>query len=222
MQLNNELLKEEVSVPASPKRNSKQALIEKVVELSEKTGVTIESDSKLKRMNKDQLNRKLAELMETQIRKKMAQDVGIEDATGNENNRVLGIGALRMVHNIIVTGGEKIYNGVVARHTGYELENFSQKLQDPAYQQDIDACLVEISNENPEVLQYFESPYTRLMMIWFSCAVSSVKKTKGRTNVSKLGPFATIPPLRSGVGGRPENGKKLRNDPPIVGKTLSV
>ena len=185
MSLNDELLKVDAP-PQSPKRNSKQALIDRLVELAEKVDVTLESDSKLKRMNKDQLNKKLAELMETQLRKKMAEQVGIENATGNESNKVLNIGALRMVHNICVTGSEKIYNGIIAPRTGYVLENFSRNLQHPSFQEGIDQCLVEIANEQPEILQYFESPYTRLMMIWFSCAITCTKKIEPNKNVPTM------------------------------------
>ena len=221
--LNNELLREDEVAPSSPKRNSKQALINKIVELAEKIGVQIEeSDSKLKRMNKEQLNKKLAELMETQLRKKMAENVGIQDASGTESNKVLSIGALRMVHGIIVNGGEKLYNGMVAPRVGYELTNFAKNLQNPAYQDDIDQCLVEISNENPEILEYFESPYTRLMMIWFSCAVTCVKKIEPKENVSTVEPFPPMPALRRSTRWRPQDGQKLRNDPIGPRKTLTV
>ena len=166
--LNNELLKTEDVVPTSPKRNSKQALINKIVELAEKTDIKIdESDSKLRRMNKEQLNKKLAELMETQLRKKMAEQVGIQDASGTESNKVLSIGALRMVHGIVVNGGEKLYNGMVAPRVGYELSNFAKNLSNPAYQDDIDQCLVEIANETPEILQFWSSLRSSLTFLFF-------------------------------------------------------
>ena len=55
MELNNELLKEEEpETPKSPKRNTKQHLIKRILELGEKSGIEIEeSDSKLKRMNRN-------------------------------------------------------------------------------------------------------------------------------------------------------------------------
>ena len=221
--LNEELLREEPAVPSSPKRNSKQALIQKIIETAEKIDVKIEeSDSKLKRMNKEQLNKKLAELMETHLRKKMAEQVGINNPTGHETNRVLNIGALRMVHNIVVSGGERLYNGIVAPRIGYELTDFAKNLSHPAFQEGIDQCLVEIANESPEVLQYFESPYTRLMMIWFSCAVTSCKKIEPKTNVSAMEPDIPMPPMRRCTRRRPPNGKIVRDDAPYFGKTLRV
>ena len=64
--LRDELL--EASVPVAdtkaepPKRNSKQGLIDKIVELSEKEGIPLEySNTSLKRMNKKQLSSLLAE-----------------------------------------------------------------------------------------------------------------------------------------------------------------
>ena len=60
MELNNELLKEEPDVPKSPKRNTKSALIRRILELSDKLGFELkESDSQLKRMSKESLQKKL-------------------------------------------------------------------------------------------------------------------------------------------------------------------
>ena len=107
MELNNELLKEETEeTPKSPKRNTKHHLIKRILELGEKTGIEIEeSDSKLKRMNKEQLQKKLAEVMEKELRAKMAEQF-TGQKTSEASNTVLSIGALRMVHNIVVKGVE--------------------------------------------------------------------------------------------------------------------
>ena len=97
-----------------------------------------------------------------------------------------------------------------------------QRICHTRLQEGIDQCLVEIANESPEVLQYFESPYTRLMMIWFSCAVTSCKKIEPKTNVSAMGPDIPMPPMRRCTRRGPQNGKIVRNDAPHFGKTLRV
>ena len=224
MELNNELLKEEEpETPKSPKRNTKQHLIKRILELGEKSGIEIEeSDSKLKRMNKEQLQKKLAEIMEKELRAKMA-----EQFTGQKNteasNTVLSIGALRMVHNIVVKGCGTLYNKVGAPYVGYELSNFSENMRSPQFQETIDEILVEISNENPEVLQYFESPYARLGMVWLSVAMMSLKKREvKKKDVSKLDTKQSYSSVRYGTDRRPQNGQVNSNVTSNFKKTLTV
>ena len=64
---NDDLLIEEKSetAPEKQKRNSKSELINRIVELSDKNNVELEySDTKLKRMNKTQLQQIMADQME--------------------------------------------------------------------------------------------------------------------------------------------------------------
>ena len=69
--------------PPEPKRNSKQALIDKILEISEKENLPIpHSNTKLKRMNKHQLGNLLAELIEQGMQKKMARTIGVEEGAG--------------------------------------------------------------------------------------------------------------------------------------------
>ena len=224
MELNNELLKEEPEeTPKSPKRNTKHHLIKRILELGEKTGIEIEeSDSKLKRMNKEQLQKKLAEVMEKELRAKMAEQF-TGQKTSEASNTVLSIGALRMVHNIVVKGCGTLYNKVGAPFVGYELCNFSQNMSSPQFQETIDEILVEISNENPEVLQYFESPYARLAMVWLSVAMMSLKKrVVKKKDVQQMEPRNTHSAFRNGPNRRQENGKVNRNVTPDFKKTFSV
>ena len=57
---------------AEPRRNSKQALIDKILEISE---IPLEhSNTKLKRMNKQQL----ADMIEKGMKRKMARTIGVD------------------------------------------------------------------------------------------------------------------------------------------------
>ena len=212
MDLNNELLESPQKTVQSPKRNSKQHIINRIIELCEKTGIELEeSDSKLKRMNKEQLQKKLAEVMEKEIKMKMS-----EQLTGQKipeaSNTVLSLGALRMCHNIICQGSETLYNKFGAPIIGYELDGFAQNIRKPQYQETIDEILLEISQENPEILKYFESPYARLAMCWFSCCAMSMKKIVAKRNVRNVGPHQTTRTVRFEPSRRQETGQVRFND----------
>ena len=222
MELNNELLKEEPDVPKSPKRNTKSALIRRILELSDKLGFELkESDSQLKRMSKESLQKKLAEIMEQEIREKMQEKVcGHRQPV---DNHIMSLGALRMCHNIVVSGGEQIFNNYIGPHLNVELDGFAAKMRDPRYQATIDEILVEISNENPEVLQYFTSPYARLAMVWLTCATTSIrKKTRRNTNVREMGSEKTHAPIRTGPSRRAQNGEIMRNVAPHPSNVRAV
>ena len=161
--LNNELINsakpdQKESEVKKPKRNSKEELLVKILKVVEKYELDFDySDTRLKRMNKQELTKVLAEVMENSVRIDMAKSVGVDP---NANGKVVTLTALRMIHNLCATGVEKVWNGVGARYTGYEVEGFAESLRDPSLQTSIDECLTEIAAENPEVLQYFDSPYT--------------------------------------------------------------
>ena len=213
-ELNDELLKtdEPVAAPKSPKRNTKNALIKRIVELSEKCGMELkESDTQLKRMSKEKLQQKLADIMEQEVREQMQEQVcGHRQPV---DNHIMSLGALRMCHNIVVSGGEQIFNNYIGPHLGVELDGFSDRMRDPRYQQTIDEILIEISNENPEVLQYFSSPYARLFMVWLTCATTSMKKkvVRKQNNVRNMESSKASASLRPGSMRRPQNGQVVRN-----------
>ena len=75
--LNNELLKEAPhETKEAPKRNSKQDLIKKLIDLCEEQGLELEhSDTKLRRMTKAELNALLAQKVQQSIKRQMADQV---------------------------------------------------------------------------------------------------------------------------------------------------
>ena len=81
IKLNNDLLKstsdDEKKQDKPKKRNSKEELIDKIIQVAEQNQITIRhSDTKLKRMTKQQLNELLAETIEKVMRDEMARQVG--------------------------------------------------------------------------------------------------------------------------------------------------
>ena len=220
--LNNELLsspKKESDEKA--KRNSKSALIAKILQVTEQYGLELDySDTKLKRMNKGQLTRVLAEVIEESVKIDMCKQVGCEPGA---SPRVLGLAALRMMHDICATGFEKGAQQVLPQY-GYELDGFADTLKSPDVSQAIDQCLTEIAAESPEILQYFESPYARLGLSWSGALLTCIKKAENKTNAASLGPrnFGARSALRNRVRGGAADWQEYGDQPSPLPDVLKV
>jgi len=132
-ELNDELLKAtEYDVEQAedqPKRNSKDDLISKIINCCADNGLELElSNTKLRRMTKDQLCKVLAEKIERGVKSQMAAQVG---AKPNAPDSVIALGALKMMHNIAAGTCEKGLNSILPRY-GYEISGFRDSLKDPA------------------------------------------------------------------------------------------
>ena len=207
--LNNELLAQSVPDEKSPelkkpKRNSKEDLILKILTVVEKYHIDFDhSDTKLKRMSKVELQQLLAKVMEQCVKIDMAKAAGVDPRS---NGKVITMGALRMLHNLAATGFERVYNGIGPRWTGYEIEGFSASLREPMVAESVDECLAEIAKDNPEVLEYFDSPYTRLMLVWTGALLTCLKKrgaslSNERNGAHRMGPRTNQRPGTLGASG---------------------
>ena len=188
--------KEETVVvkPTTPKRNSKQSLIEKIIQLSNDVGEPLkESDSQLKRMSKRVLQDKLAALVEKRIEFEAQKCLGLDSET-IKSPYMVNLAALKMVHSIAVTSTEALVERTSERH-GMTIAGFKTKMKDS--QESIDLILSEIAQEYPEVLEKFSSPWIRLALLWTSNVVISLKKKKPITNAPKLrpGPHPQLRPV---------------------------
>ena len=96
----------------TPKRNSKDNLIEKITKISQENDLELESDTKLRRMNKNQLKKKLAEVTSEAVRNQMCESV---KAKPGSCDSALGLAALRMVHDMVAMSTEKGANMVLPR-----------------------------------------------------------------------------------------------------------
>lgn len=186
--LNSELLhaNDTNNVPTSPKRNTKDGLIAKVLKVVSTYELDFEySDTKLRRMNKTELTKLLARVMEESVKIDMARSVGVDPRA---NGKVITLGALRMLHNVCAVGFEKTFNVFGTRLTGYESVGFADSLRDPQVQHAVDECLTEIAATNPEVLQYFDSPYSRLALVWGGALLTCLKKKQITVNRRRYAP----------------------------------
>ena len=222
--LNGELLNAGSPKKEGPaKRNSKDALIDKILNLSEKYELEIAySDTRLKRMNKKQLIKVLAEIVEESVRIDMCKQVGCAPGA---DQKVLGLAALRMMHDVCATGFEKGAQAVLPKY-GYDIDGFTQTLKEPVVSQAIDQCLTEIAAESPEILQYFESPYSRLALSWSGALLSCIKK-KGHYinhNASELAArdLERRHAVRHRMRRSTSDGQEHGNQPPSVPNVVTV
>ena len=203
--LSNELLAaEKPKSPKKPKRNGKEALRANILKVVEKYELELGySDTKLKRMNKEQLTKVLAEVMEESVKIDMAKSVGVDPRAGG---KVVTLGALRMLHNICATGFEKGFNAFGPGMVGLRCDGFAASLRHPDVQHTVDECLTEIAAENPEVLEYFDSPYSRLALVW----VGVISTTLTKAHVQNMAPrnHPRKAPMRP-RGGRGQEERKV-------------
>jgi len=177
---NDDLLIEEKSetAPEKQKRNSKAELINRIVELSDKNNIELEySDTKLKRMNKTQLQQILADQMEKIMKAEVAETVG---ANRNASEQVVAMHALRMMHDIAAKGFE-VGGNRFANQYGYDITGFSDNLKEPIVSEAVNQCLEEIALENADILEYVKSPYARLALAWAGCLATCAKRKRPNT-----------------------------------------
>ena len=100
--LNNELLeaKEEKKDDPEPKRNTKEALIDRILSICQEHNLELTvSNTKLKRMSKTALQKLLGELVEDLMKKQMAEAVH----SPSPDQNVVALHTLRMLHDMCVT-----------------------------------------------------------------------------------------------------------------------
>jgi hypothetical protein len=178
-QLNDDLLRATVdendvqeAEQTQPRRNTKDDLISKIINCCADNNLELQhSNTKLRRMTKDQLCKVLAEKIELGVKSQMAAQVG---AKPGASDGVIALGALKMVHNICAATTERGLNTFLPRY-GYEVSGFCNSLKDPAVDEAVTQCLLEIAAES-DVMKHIESPYVRLAIAWGGALVSSVRK----------------------------------------------
>ena len=217
-ELNDELLSAPDDNAKSPKRNTKDDLIRKILMCAEENNIDLPySDTKLRRMTKQQLLKLLAELLSEKVRNDLTDQVG---AKRGSSNGVIALGALKMVHNIMANTAEKGINTILPKY-GYEVHGFCESLKDPVVDDAITMCLEEIAADT-DVLQYVESPYTRLAIAWSGALVSSLRKCNKYAPRMEPQSYRRQNPVQSRAGGRPPDGQVKRSERSVREDVLEV
>ena len=223
--LNNELLeaKEEKKDDPEPKRNTKEALIDRILSICQEHNLELTvSNTKLKRMSKTALQKLLGELVEDLMKKQMAEAVH----SPSPDQNVVALHTLRMLHDMCVVGVEGGLNRYLPQY-GYEVHGFADALKQPGVSKCIDDCLAEIAAEH-NVMQYIESPYARLGLAWTTGLVTSVRRSQPNNyqhynqnlhyGSSRMGsqPNSQEDTVRSRTHRRPTSREEHRGGGPIV------
>lgn len=215
--LNDELLTPTPATVDEPKRNSKEWLINKIIQICEEANLELTmSNTKLRRMGKEKLQKLLADLTEEAIKTQMARSLNVNST----DDKVMAVATLRMLHDMMANGCELTMNRFLPQY-GYEVQGFTEGLKEPTTSKVVDQCLQEIAAES-EILQYVESPYARLALCWGTAMMSSVRphiKGKFRSpykNATNLGPRKNHRenPLQFGLGRGAPTGKVYRGSGP--------
>ena len=187
---------------AEPRRNSKQALIDKIIEISERDNIPLEHSNTKQR--------------------KMARTIGVDE---DADDRCMALGALRMIHDVCAVATERVGDSMLDDY-GYTIEGFSQGLKEPTVSTAIDSCLQEIAEENAELLEYVKSPYTRLLIAWGGALTFCCRKRQKKTikHAANMGPPAIRRQnsLRGRGRGRASHGKKHADHVPIAEDVKTV
>ena len=201
-----------VEAEQQPKRNSKDDLIGKIIACCADNQIELEySNSKLRRMTREQLCKVLAEKLEKGVKSQMAAQVGAKPGAPDS---VIALGALKMMHNIAAGTAEKGLNAFLPRY-GYEIHGFRESLKDPAVDEAVNQCLTEIAADS-DILQHIKSPYVRLAIAWGGALVTSIRKTPRIINATPMGPRPTRAqdPVQPRPGRRPQARQVHRLQPP--------
>ena len=197
-----------------PKRNSKDDLISKIIGCCADNGLELEhSNTKLRRMTKDQLCKILAEKIEKGVKSQMAAQVGAKPGAWDS---VIALGALKMMHNICASTAERGLNVILPRY-GYEIVGFREGLKDPTVDEAVNQCLTEIAAES-DILQHIKSPYVRLAIAWGGALVTSLKRCPVPIK-RDASPMESRPPrpqgaVQSRLSRRPPPRQEYRLQPP--------
>ena len=195
-----------------PKRNTKAALIARILEIAEQNDLELTvSNTQLRCMNKTDLHKLLGEIVESGVKQRVAQSVGAKDT----DDTSIGLATLRMVHDTLAMATEHGMNAVLPRY-GYEIDGFTESLNHVASKA-VDDALLEIAQDT-EILQYVASPYSRLAIAWAGALAVSVrqkkqdKKDKYGRSAPSLGPRPThtAETVRGGPNRRAEARQELR------------
>ena len=120
--LNDELLTPTPATVDEPKRNSKEWLINKIIQICEEANLELTmSNTKLRRMGKEKLQKLLGELTEEAIKTQMARSLNVNST----DDRVMAVASLRMLHDMMANGCEMTLNRVLPKY-GYEMDGFTE------------------------------------------------------------------------------------------------
>ena len=191
-----------------PKKGTKAYICSQIEHLCSSSGLVVEeSNRELMRLSKAELKAKLARYMETASERRMRATVGLGepalDAPETQRNREMNVFVLRMLHDTVLGTVEKTYEAYGSKYTGFSIEGLCQRLQEAPHTERVDEILVEIAEEQPDLMDMFDSPYAKLALCWLMAAVT-VARRKTQETVNGLHRATRAGDRAAPVGRRPE------------------
>ena len=183
MRLREELVAagESESEPGTPKgdrerKNTKAEIIKKIYQCFDDRGLICpHPPSKLKRMSKNELLEYLGETISVAMTDKINQRLGCENipdqASDADRQRLMAASFLTMVHNVLTKGAERC----VESYSQYTLEGLSATFEEPRNKQILEETLMEIAAEY-DVIQYIDSPWSKLGLLWSTDVITTLRK----------------------------------------------
>ena len=185
------------------KKGSKADLINEIFDLCKRANIPCEqTESQMKRMNKKKLLELLASYCEKVVEKKVMEKCKIQENMDHlqekQKTKLMNVGILRMAHDSLCLAAENM----AGRFTPYTIEGMTRHMKEQKEMSDqIDQCLAEIAEEYA-IMDYIESPTSRLALIWVTAGVSHLRRkdiTHKNGNLSKrvrFGPTQGTPSHR--------------------------
>lgn len=207
------------------KKGSKTDLINEIFDLCRRAQIACEhSEGQLKRMNKRKLLEVLAQYCEKVVEKKVMEKCRIKEnmdhMESKQKTKLMNVGILRMAHDSLCYAAENM----TARFTPYTIAGMTKQMKEQEQMSEqIDQCLAEIAEEY-QVMDYIESPASRLALIWITAGVSNLRKkpiqnTNGDLSQRvRFGPTTTAPthrhePNRRASAGQVSNAQQIATAP---------
>ena len=163
-----------------PRKGTKLYIISQIEHLCGTAGIPItETNRELTRKSKAELKGTLAHYMEKASLRRLRAQETITSPIVDDNaspNRAANVFILRMLHDTVLGGLEKVYESYGKPYLGYTISGLGAKLKDEPLTSQVDEILVQIAEESPELLNYFESPYAKLALCWLMAAVQVARK----------------------------------------------
>ena len=126
-------------------------------------------------MTKTQLLDYLAECISEAMAQKINEKMGCanmpEDASDTDRQRLMAASFLTMAHNVLANGTEKL----VENYTEFSIQGFSDTFEKPQNKQILEETLLQIAEEH-DIIQYVDSPWSKLGLLWGSGVISNLRK----------------------------------------------
>ena len=162
-----------VETKKPPIKNTKSHTCNRILEISQKYGFPTDSKSTLMRKTKQELQLQL----EGVIQRSMKVEIQKNDSTFETDEvqeKKESIVFLRLMNGLICKGIEKGGNVIFSKaKMNYEIQGLCERMEQQS--ELVDASLEQILEKYPTILSKFNSPFSKLALVYSGCLLQSIK-----------------------------------------------